>query len=169
MPEQPSPRFRLQRSVGFKFGLILSAASTAIVAVAVVLIMQSFQVQDGLQAERTARASAERFASAVQRVFEDAFAIVENTQDDLTTMKNVGVQDPLVYDTLLQRMLDGGDRYGAWLEWDGKDAPTGPAFAARLDAQGPRRRLPAPERHGDAARHHSGRGVRERSLPRASR
>lgn len=33
-------------------------------------------------------------------------------------------------------MLDEGDRYGIWLEWDGKEAPTGPAFASRLDGHG---------------------------------
>lgn len=55
MQGQRASRFSFQCNVGLKFGLILSAASTAIVAIAAVLIMHSFQAQDSLQAERTAR------------------------------------------------------------------------------------------------------------------
>lgn len=131
-------RFRrlIRRSVGLKFAFANGLAAAMIFAIALLLIRHSIQEQDGIQAESIARASADHLSGAVQRVFEDAFVIVENTHDDLISMHGVGVQDPLVYDTLLQRMLDGGDRFGAWLEWDAKEVPGGSAFALRVDDHG---------------------------------
>ncbi len=129
-------RPKLRRSVGLEFILILGLASAIIFGIAAVAIVRSIRCQDAAQAEKVARASAARTVVAVQRVFEDAFAIVAKTHDDLLMMKAVGVQDPLVYDTLLQRMLDGGQNFGAWLIWDGKEAATGAAFTSRLDNEG---------------------------------
>lgn len=136
MPLRSDKKRALRRSVGLKFALILGGASALIFTLALSLVMHSLMAQDAVQAETTARSSADRLSTAIQHVFEDAFSIVDKTHDDLSAMKSSGIQDVLVYETLLQQMILGGDRFGSWLEWDGKDAPQGAAFHARLDAQG---------------------------------
>ncbi len=124
-----------QSVIGIKFGLTIMAATGMILVATFLMIMHKIETQDAAHAEKAARAKVERVTVAVHRVFEDAFAVVENTHDDLVALQATGAGSSAVYDTLVSRMAIEDHRFGGWLEWDG---PTLPAHveAARRDAQG---------------------------------
>ena len=112
-----------------KFGLIVAGASGLVFALVIALLMRNLQAREGARAEEIAsasagRASASRVSAAVQKVFEDAFVTVEVTRDAFAELRAAGVVDHTAYEALLRRMIAGGDRFGAWLAWDGPSAPT---------------------------------------------
>ena len=116
-------------AVSLKFGLIVAGASGLVFALVIALLMRNLQAREGARAEEIAsasagRASASRVSAAVQKVFEDAFVTVEVTRDAFAELRAAGVVDHTAYEALLRRMIAGGDRFGAWLAWDGPSAPT---------------------------------------------
>lgn len=115
-------------SVGAKFALIIVLCTALVVTASVAAITYRLQAQDAVRSEELARSTARRLSTAVQNVFERAFEIVDFSHDDLIALKDDGVTDPHVYDTILKRMIQSDpDRYGAWLIWDAQDAPIRPA------------------------------------------
>ena len=122
-----------------KFGAIITLFTAIVIAIGVTAMTRRVRSQDIVRSEEVVRATADRIGTAVQGVLEGAFAVVDATADDLVAMRDEGVSDPLVYDTMLKGMIgSGGDRYGAWLVWDGADAPVGdgPSWSGRRDADG---------------------------------
>jgi methyl-accepting chemotaxis protein len=106
-------------------------------AASIAAITARIQAQDAIRSEEIARATAARLCTAVRGVFEGAFDVVNATHDSLLALKDDGITDPRVYDTNLKRMIESGtDRFGAWLVWDGADAPqdTSPDARARRDS-----------------------------------
>lgn len=121
--------------VGAKFAALITVFTALVMAISVAVVMQRFKAQDDARSKQAAQVTAAGIGAAVQTVFEDAFDIVGTTHDNLIALRDAGVTDPKVYDTLLERMIQSApDRYGAWLVWDYGDAPiaAGPAPAPRL-------------------------------------
>ena len=102
-------------------------------AVAILIVMQHFNAQDETRSKRAAQVTAAGIGAAVQNVFESAFNVVGSTDENLVALRQAGVSDPTVYDTLLQRMIQSApDQFGAWLAWDHDDAPVHPGSAQAL-------------------------------------
>lgn len=126
-------------SVGTKFGLITALGTALVMAISIAMITHRLGQEDAVHSEEVARDTAIRIGGAVQNVFEGVFGIVSSTQDNLMALKDAGVTDPNVYDTIVKGMIVSGTYgYGAWLIWECNDAPLngdGP-WKARRDANG---------------------------------
>ena len=126
-------------SVGVKFGLIIAGCTALVMMASFSLVSRRLKMEDAIQSEAMARATALQICEAVQGVFESAFTIVDTTHDTLIALKDDGIAVPNVYDTIVKRMVTaGGNRFGAWLVWDGADQPidTHGDSAAHIDAKG---------------------------------
>ena len=124
---------RARPGIGTKFGLTVMGATALVLSVACWMIIRDISAKDAAQAEITARTTANSVTDSVQRVFAEAFAVVDHTHDDIVELRTSGVVDPTVYDALVRRMVTDGNRYGAWLSWDGPTAP-GDSAGGRQDA-----------------------------------
>ena len=117
-------------SVGGKFAALTTVWTAGVIAVAIFVVMLHFNAQDETRSKRAAQVAAASIGTAVQTVFENAFTSVGATDESLVALREAGVTDPIVYDTLLQRMIQSApDQFGAWLVWDHDDAPLEPTAA----------------------------------------
>jgi methyl-accepting chemotaxis protein len=130
-----------QVSVGAKFAVVIAVSAIVITALSASFIVHRMWTADVARSQEVARSSASRISAAVQGVFESAFDVVVTTNDSLIALKDAGIVDPTVYDTMLNRMIQAGtDRYGAWLIWEGSDAPFTTGVASQT-SHDPSRRL----------------------------
>ena len=109
-------------SLGTKFALMVVLSTTIVIAVSSLVLFNRFRMQAEARSRDVASASEAHIVAAVRLVFESAFQTVDATRDSLVALKDEGIVDPHVYDTILKHMIDP-DRYGAWLVWDHADAP----------------------------------------------
>ena len=119
--------FRWRSAIAVKFGLTVFVVTILIVVAAISVVTRSIHAQDATQAEWNARATTERLAGSVHSIFDDLFVALTDTLDNLVGMNAAGINEPIVYETLIRRMVSGGARYGGWLAWDGATAPGGGA------------------------------------------
>ncbi len=108
-----------------------------VLAASIATIKYEVTTQDRVRSEEIARSTAARICAAVQGVFADAFANVNTARDGMMALQDNGLTDPRAYDTMLKELIaSGGQAYGAWLVWDGPDAPLDETGASRRDTQG---------------------------------
>ena len=129
---------RFNLSVAAKFGAIVGLSTATVMALAVCVIGARIRAEDVAQSQANAQAAATRISRSVQTVFENAVDVVSNTNDALVSLQDEGIRDPAAYDATMKRLIEsGGDRYGAWLIWDGSDAPFDiGSQKSRFDKQG---------------------------------
>ena len=115
---------RARVSVGAKFAVLITISTAIVVALSFALVMQRFGAEDARHAKEAARETAGRLNAAVNSVFENAFAVVGATNDNLVALKDEGITDTKVYGALLKQMVQAQPyRFGGWLVWDADDAP----------------------------------------------
>jgi methyl-accepting chemotaxis protein len=105
-------------SIGLQLGLVTAFVIAVVLAVSIFVIGLRLHHESEANAEAAARRASEEIVVAIQKIFENAFDIVNATHDSLVALKDDDVADPYVYDTLLKRMIYAGpDRLGAWYAW----------------------------------------------------
>ena len=115
---------RARATVGAKFAVLITISTAVVVALSLALVMQRFGAQDERHAKEAVRETAGRLNAAVNGVFQNAFAVVGATNDNLVALKDEGITDPKVYGALLKQMVQAQPyRFGGWLVWDADDAP----------------------------------------------
>ncbi len=110
---------RGRTSIGLKLGVLIALVTAVVIATSVYVIALRLKARAIVEDETIAHHTSEKIASAVQLVFETAFNITDATEENMMALVAAKVSDPLVYDTLLRRMIDAGpDHFGAWFAWD---------------------------------------------------
>jgi methyl-accepting chemotaxis protein len=105
-------------SIGVQLGLVTTFIIAVVLTISIIFVGQRLKHEADVSAEAGAQRASEQIVSAVRGVFENAFDIVNSTNDSLVALKDENIADPRVYDALLKRMIyAGNDRYGAWFVW----------------------------------------------------
>ncbi len=120
----------MRLSIGTKFGLSTAFFTAVVMLICANLACRRVRTGEEARAAEIATATASHVDAAVRIVFESAFDVLGAAHDSLLSFKDAGINDPQVYDAVVKRVIDS-DRFGAWLVWDGSDAPPG-----KRDAEG---------------------------------
>ena len=119
MREERPIRATARSSIGLKLTLLIALVTTVVLGACSYVTVLRLDARAAVEDRAVARHTSDRIAGAVQTIFADAFDITDTTQANLGVLLEAKVVDPVVYDTLLRRMIDAGpDHFGAWFAWN---------------------------------------------------